>query len=745
MPKISLRWPMFLIVRALVIVAAMVRTQARPRSAASPQAGEPTPAGAGEISGVVTSAKGPEAGVWVVAETKDLGTKFVKIVVTDEQGRYMLPDLPKANYKVWVRGYGLVDSQPVDAMSGKTLPLTAMVAPDARAAAQYYPADYWYSLMQLPPKSAFPMTIGSSSNSEAGPARKPETVSEEAWIYSLKRGCAACHQLGNKFTREVPAALGHFDSGADAWARRIQSGQIGFSMVGGVSRLGYDNAIAMFGDWTDRVAAGELPPVPPRPEGVERNVVVTLWDVGTPKSFVHDAISVSKHNPTSNPYGPVYATEWSSGMLEGIDPVENTKFAIQVPIPEVAAEFRRTHPQQFLKPSPVWGREVVFDDTLEEEAGQRDSKGRVWFIMEDHREDVPAFCNGKSDNLFGKTYSLGPNGRQIEVYDPKTAKFETIDTCFGGSHAIMDNDKDETLYVTGGDNGGPYSRFGIGWVKTRVWDQTHDAEKSQGWCAAIIDYNGDGKTGPFTQPNQPLDPKLDRRVPGGGYGISVNPVDHSVWYAAQDPVPGRIVRITLGSNPPATCLTEAYEPPFKNPKAPGMESYSPEGIDVDTNGVVWSGLAGTNEIASFDRRKCKVFKGPEAIGQQCPEGWTIYPVPGPKFKGSNVPADFFYYSWVDRFNTFGFGNNVSVVTGTNSDSLIAFDPATKKLLTLRVPYPLGFYTRYVDGRIDDPKAGWKGRGLWSSDDTRVSSHNEGGKGATSYIAHFQLRPNPLAK
>jgi hypothetical protein len=176
-----------------------------------------------------------------------------------------------------------------------------------------------------------------------------------------------------------------------------------------------------------------------------------------------------------------------------------------------------------------------------------------------------------------------------------------------------------------------------------------------------------------------------------------------------------------------------------------VESYSPEGIDVDTDGVVWTALAGTNQLASFDRRKCKVFNGPTATGQHCPEGWTLYPVPGPTFKGGTVPADFFYYNWVDRFNTFGLGDNVPVITGTFSDSLIVFDPKTKKLATLRVPYPLGFYTRFVDGRIDDPKAGWKGRGLWSSDDTRVSSHNEGGKGATSYVAHFQLRPDPLAK
>src|ERR1700690_968626 len=719
---------------ALVLTTAILRTEARQgTNLPAPQSASQVSIDPTDIGGVVTSSKGPEAGVWVIAETTDTPTKFRKIVVTDDLGRYLIPDLPKGNYKVWVRGYGLVDSQPVLSSPGKTLALTAVIAPDARAAAQYYPADYWYSLMQLPPKSAFPMTIGS------------RTVTEAAWIYRLKRGCASCHQLGNKFTREIPAALGHFDTGVQALQRRIESGQIGASMVGGVSQLGYDSAIAMFADWTDRVAAGELPPAPARPQGLERNVVITLWDVGTPKSFVHDAMSTDKHHPTANAYGKVYATEWASGMLEGIDPVEDTKFAIPVPVPEVAAEFRRTHPQTFLKPSPYWGREVVFDDTLEEEAGQLDSKGRVWFILEDHREAIPPYCNGVSSNPFGKNFPIGANGRQIAYYDPKRGNFGLATQGSGGSHEVIDNDKDETLYVTAGDNGGPTSRFGIGWVKIRVWDETHDGEKSQGWCPAVVDYNGDGKTGAFTKLPEPPDPALDRQVPGGGYGISVNPVDHSVWYASEAPVPGRIVRITLGSNPPATCLTEAYEPPIHNPSLPGVEAYSPEGIDVDTEGVVWTGLAGTNQLASFDRRKCKIFKGPEATGQQCPEGWTIYPVPGPKFKGSNVPADFFYYSWVDRFNTFGFGNNVSVVTGTNSDSLISFDPASKKLLTLRVPYPLGFYTRYVDGRIDDPKAGWKGRGLWSSDDTRVSSHNEGGKGATSYIAHFQLRPNPLAK
>ena len=129
------------------------------------------------------------------------------------------------------------------------------------------------------------------------------------------------------------------------------------------------------------------------------------------------------------------------------------------------------------------------------------------------------------------------------------------------------------------------------------------------------------------------------------------------------------------------------------------------------------------------------------------EGWALYPAPGPKFKGvtDQLGADFFYYNWVDQFDTLGLGKNIPVVTGTWSDSLMALDPATKKWTVLRVPYPLGFYTRGLDGRIDDPNAGWKGRGLWAANETRVTWLGEGGKGSTSYVVHFQLRPDPLAK
>jgi hypothetical protein len=112
-----------------------------------------------DIGGVVTGPRGPEAGVWVIAETRTLPTRFIRSVVTDDQGRYLVPDLPKADYDVWVRGYGLVDSPKVKATPGQTVNLKALAAPDKKAAASYYPAQYWYALMQMPPKSDFPAPV----------------------------------------------------------------------------------------------------------------------------------------------------------------------------------------------------------------------------------------------------------------------------------------------------------------------------------------------------------------------------------------------------------------------------------------------------------------------------------------------------------------------------------------------------------------------------------------------------------
>src|SRR5215218_3717590 len=137
-----------------VLVAACVTLAA----AALPTDEATVNVGADDIGGVVTGPNGPEAGVWVIAETSDLPTKFVRIVVTDDQGRYLIPDLPKANYNVWTRGYGLVDSEKISSVPGKLVNLAAVPAPDAHAAAEYYPAGYWFSLLEPPKAGEFPGT-----------------------------------------------------------------------------------------------------------------------------------------------------------------------------------------------------------------------------------------------------------------------------------------------------------------------------------------------------------------------------------------------------------------------------------------------------------------------------------------------------------------------------------------------------------------------------------------------------------
>ena len=768
-----------LFIFGLVVFLAIVRIEAAPRSpsAGGQAAASSVSVGADNIGGVVSGANGPEAGVWVIAETSDFKVKFRKIVVTDDRGRYLLPDLPKAAYKVWVRGYGLVDSAPVDATLGKTLALTAVIAPDARAAAQYYPSDYWYALLKIPPKSAFPMKIPPPPDTEKAlhfadcrqalarceqnaardtipglteaDVRNGLEVSNQAeYVYNVKRLCEDCHQMGDKATREIEPALGTFKSSTEAWDRRVRAGQVGGRMITSLdTRFGHDTGLALFADWSDRIAGGELPPIPPRPEGIERNVVLSIWDYATDKAFVHDITASYQWDPTVNAHGAIYGGDFSANTLEFLDPVEFTKGAMTAPMthPEDRSRIKPRSWPTNEAPSPYWGNQIIWNDPTNPNEPRMDRKGRVWYRSQS-RADLPDFCKVGSNNPFAKNFPFRGDPSGLIVYDPKTGKQTAIDFCAGG-HTAFAKDKDDTLYLGLGLSSG-----GIAWLKTRVWDETHDAEKSQGWCPGVIDYNGDGKTGPFTTPDQPLDPKLDRLLGGAqGYGMGVSPVDGSVWVVGgvnggpKASVPGKIVRYTTGTNPPETCTTEVYEPPFNNPRAPGVEGYETQGVEIDSKGLVWVSLGGSAHLASFDRSKCKVLRGPTATGQQCPEGWTLYPVPGPTFKGTDIRSDYFYLSWVDRENTLGLGKDVPVVDGTCSDSLIAYLPDQKKFVTMRVPYPMGFYTRSMDGRIDDPKAGWKGRGIWAGNNERVVWHIEGGKGMTSQMVHFQMRPDPLAK
>ncbi|MGD0909662.1 MAG: carboxypeptidase-like regulatory domain-containing protein, partial [Candidatus Acidiferrales bacterium] len=421
----------------VVAASAIVRIEARPRTAATPQAGASTVAvDADNIGGVVTSSKGPEAGVWVIAETNDLGTKYRKIVVTNDQGQYLLPELPKANFEVWVRGYGLVDSQAVDAKPGQTLALKAVVAPNQVAAAQYYPADYWYSMIKIPTKSAFPMNVppapplpnlpGGAAAAPANlthgyPPAPPKTAiqNQAEWLYIFKAGCLGCHMIGQKSTREIPAKLGTFKSSTDAWEHFLLSGQVGRSMLGAVNHLGHDQGLAMYADWGDRIARGEVPPTPPRPQGVERNVVLTEYDWSERASFLHALISTDKRNPTVNANGGIFGAVWSSGMLAEVDPAENTKAMIPVPLPNEAdrPKLPRTSPRSQVEPSLYFADELVWDDPVNPGPITMDEKGRVWFNVE-NRIGNADFCKAGSKNPFAINSPREFGAKGVDVYDP---------------------------------------------------------------------------------------------------------------------------------------------------------------------------------------------------------------------------------------------------------------------------------------------------------------------------------------
>jgi hypothetical protein len=319
----------------------------------------------------------------------------------------------------------------------------------------------------------------------------------------------------------------------------------------------------------------------------------------------------------------------------------------------------------------------------------------------------------------------------------------------------------------------------FGWIDTKVYDQVYAATGSElqaeqqavGWCGQIVDTNGDGKItypwnvqvgggdNPLYIADTPgggggggrgrggrggtpegageLDLSLDTQVSHSMYSIIPSPVSDVVW-GAHENYPGSLVRLSRGNNPPESCLTEIFEVPL-----PGLD---PRGLDIDSNGVVYMFLAASSHIAAFDYSKCGPITPEQKIdGSGCREGWTLYRTEGPTFPGTDVPADFHYFGWVDQHNILGLGKDNPIATGSNSDSLLYLDVETGEWTTLRVPYPMGFYSRGLDGRIDDPNGGWKGRALWSNYGTHFVWHIEGGKGTLGKEVKFQVRPDPLAR
>ncbi|MGE0594329.1 MAG: carboxypeptidase-like regulatory domain-containing protein [Vicinamibacterales bacterium] len=724
-------------------------------SAQVPASPAPVAIDADDIGGTVTTAQGaPEAGVWVIAETMDLPTRLVKIVVTDDQGRYVLPDLPNAGYQVWVRGYGLVDSPKVTSRRGRRLDLTAVTAPTARAAAEYYPANYWLSLMSVPAEAEFPRAAevpppvpvppavaarGAGPGPQApaaGAGRGPQTFDSQAeMLLSIKN--LQQRQLGSKITREVPPqlrALG-FTNTVDALLYGSTAGQMPDFGAGANG----PNLFRM-AEWVDRIAAGAVPPQPPRPQGIERNVVITLWDVSDEVPFIHDVVATDRRSPGLNAHGKIYGVEYHNDGLVELDPLEHFERTIAIPTQVPKAVIQPVAPTM-RNPSIIWGDEVIYDGVTFPNHLTMDERGRIWLSARVNTDANPAYCRAGSTNRFAQADPLDEATRHVALYDPRTATWELIRTCFRTHHIQMSTTGPRRVFTNPAATGASGAYYG--WVDVDTWERTRNEEASQGWCVAYLDSDGDGR------------PNRDRPIPGAPYSIIQHPMDGSLWGAVQG-TPGRLIRLSLGANPPETCVGEVYEVPFepfpsRNPGA--VSGFNPRGVDIDSAGVVWTALASSNHLASFDRRLCDVVAGEAATtGRHCAKGWTLHPLPGPKLGGvtADIGSDFNYYNFVDRYDMLGLGRDTPIANGTLSDSLMALDRRSGTVVTMRMPYPMGFYTRGMDGRIDDPTTGWKGRGIWASNGTRNMWHVEGGKGGggtgvRGHVVKFQIRPDPLAK
>ena len=632
------------------------------------------------IGGVVLNANGnkPEAGVWVIAETKSLPAPFRKIVVTDDQGRFLVPDLPAGDYELWVRGYGLKDSERVKADCNESVKLQVANAANPQEAAKIYPASYWTSLIQPPPMSDLPAKYSS----------------QDEWLATLRNGCNHCHELGM-----APTRIYTTPKDWDAMFLRAKSMH---QELDGMGRQVVEKTLA---DWGSRIAAGEVPPAPPRPTGIERNVVISQWDWAAPESFVHDLISTDKRNPTLYPYGKVYGGDRTGGgRLAVLDPVKNTVSLLQV-------EPRSKDHGYSLTKDYYHGAEE--NQAYAGEDAQwmasphnpmMDENGRVWMTVQVRaggKNFYPAWAKSTiatetndpaAIDIGYNLLAARGNNMMLGYYDTKTNKFVSVDTAYNTHHLQID------------------------W-QDRIWTDGGGSAAGE-LDMKKLDFNNIQGTEVGAQKTwMRIDMDTKKPVPGGSYGEAVSPVDGTVWYTS--PVaggPGNKLYVI----DPKTGKFKDYPLP-----APGR---FPHGIDFSSDGTVWVSL-GSGQLGHLDPK----------TGQ-----WKFWDTPGLKFKGTGKETgstDFPYYLWVDQFNASGLGKDTVIETGTTSDAQFIFDPKTEKFSVFRIPYPMPYYARGLDGRIDDAKAGWKGRGLWMTYSSYLPRFTETRSGS---VNHMQIRPNPLA-
>ena len=381
----------------------------------------------------------------------------------------------------------------------------------------------------------------------------------------------------------------------------------------------------MFADWTDRIAAGEVPPAPPRPQGIERNVVITEWDWADPKAYLHDVVSTDRRNPTLNANGPIYGVARAERRLPAGARSGDATRSSQVPLTVRDPNTPPTPPADAAAVAVLGRRGDLDEQEQRPQPDARRARAASGSRRRSGRRTIPTFCKAGSSHPSAKLFPMQrvrPPARDVRPEDEEAHAHQHL-----LRHAPPDVRRGREQHAVD-------ERRRAGGRLAQHEDVRRDAATKRSRRAGRRSSSTPTATASATRTSSRISRSIRRRTSASAarfYAVAPAP-DGSVWgsvlgFPGRDRPARRRARIRPRRRSPKSTSRRS-----NNPKAP-VQGFSPRGMDVDRNGVVWAALA-SGHLASFDRRKCKgPLNGPTATGQHCPEGWTLYTEPLPQFKG----------------------------------------------------------------------------------------------------------------
>ena len=596
------------------------------------------------------------------------------------------------------------------------------------AAAQYYPAIYWYAMLGIPDKSEFP---GSARQRHPNEARRVAGRRQDRRLHRLPRarhGGDAHDPAGARPLQELGGSLGaahHVGPGDDADGQRRSRAST------------RERALKLFADWTDRIAAGELPPAqPPRPQGVERNVVVTLWDWGNPKAYLHDEISTDKRNPTRQRQRQDLRRDRGehrphAGARPGdarADRDAASRCAIR------RRRRRRTHP---MAPSPYWGDEPIWDSqTSDAQSDARRARPRLVHRAHAAAATIRTSAGKGSTTRRRRCSRSKARTASCRCTIRRRGKFTLIDTCFTTHHLAFAEDANHTLWTSARRSGEPACSAGS---TARCSRRPATSRESQGWTPFVLDTNGNGKRDDYVEPDQPVDPAKDKRVVAGLYGVAVNPGGRHGLGHRRSAIPGYVVRVNPGRRSDAT----PRSPKSTSPPTPGLRRRAA----ATSTATASSGRRSRAAIwRASTAASARAAQRPDRDRQAMPGRLDAVSVPGPAVQATSQNRQ-------RGGELLHLGRPVRHVRPRQERADRHRQPQRRAARAGRrqvrrccaCPIRSASTPSGMDGRIDDAQSRLEGpRACGRPSSTRAPFHIEGGKGTRPKVVRFQLRPDPLA-